>query len=69
MPPYNFPSLAIGEAFTFRLTAERDDCGKLVDLKRVRQAASAYKRRTAPEGWAYEVRKLSDTQGVCRRLA
>ena len=69
MPPYNFPSLAIGEAFTFPLTAERDDCGKLVDLKRVRQAASAYKRRTAPAGWGYEVRKLSDTLGQFRRVS
>ena len=69
MPPYNFPALAIGEAFTFRLSSERDEYGKLVDLKRVRQAASAYKRRTAPEGWAYEVRKLSDTQGQCQRIS
>ena len=69
MAGYNFPTLEVGEAFIFAVSGERDAKGKLRDIARVRQAASAYKRRSAPEGWNYTVRKISETQGECRRIA
>ena len=69
MPQYHFPTMQVGDSFAFRITDARDKYGKLIDLKRVRQAASAYKRRYAPDGWQYSIRKLSDTQGECRRVS
>lgn len=69
MPQYQFPTMQVGDSFAFPITTARDEDGKLIDMKRVRQAASAYKRRYAPEGWQYTVRKLSDMQGECRRIS
>ncbi len=68
-PLYPFKTMEVGGAFEFPITDERDAKGKLVDVKRVRQAASQYKRRAAPEGWQYTVRKLDAGTGEFRRLA
>jgi hypothetical protein len=68
MPLYPFPEMQLGESFTFPIDpANVAARGKSRDLMRVRQAAAQYKRRNA--GWNYTVRKLSATQGECRRLA